>query len=233
MIDKRKIRDFWEERGRKYADPVREMVNLEPDPQLQALKSRLENEVIFSRVSLAPEMRILDLGAGYGQWAMRFAPHVKSVQAVEYSDSMINAGEREIQAKGISNVSFVKSAAEDFIQDAKWDLIFVSGLFMYLNDDQGEKVAANIKQMLAPGGRVFLRESVSLLPERHIIEEKWSEAAGANYSALYRKPEEFARMLMPLALVEEGYFFPDGSPLNKWKETRLKYFLFEKGKDEQ
>ncbi len=226
MLDEKKIQSFWQERGAKYIEPCSEMTNLEPDPRLQALKSSLEQEVVFSKLNLRSDMSILEPGAGYGQWAMRFAPYVKSVCAVDFVACMIEAGRKAAARSNIGNIEFILSPAEYFCQDRKFDLIFISGLFMYLNDEQAENLAANMKSMLAGGGQLFLRESVSLLPERYLIDNKWSPTLGVSYSALYRTPNEFKGLFSPFPLVEEGWFFPEGSPLNKWQETRLAYFSF-------
>lgn len=226
ILEKDKIHDFWENRGKEFAEPCGEMANLEPDPKLQALKSSLELDVVSSKLELNPDMKILELGAGYGQWAMRFAPFVKKVCAVDYASSMIEVGKKYAQNEGISNIDFILSSAEDFYSNEKWDLIFILGLFMYLDDYQADCVSNNIKLMLAPNGKVFLRESISILPDRHLIDNQWSEALGVYYSALYRRKSDFLSLFAPLVVESSGWFFADGSPLNKWKETRLAYFSF-------
>lgn len=226
MIDEHKVKNFWESRGQKFSTPTGEMANLEPNPQLQEMKQRGEQDIVMPRISLKHDMDVLDLGAGYGQWALRFAPHVHSVTAVEYASSMLEAGRKEAERQQLHNISFVHSAAEDFKPKQSYSLIFISGLFMYLNDDQAKRVADIALKSVRPGGKVFLRESISLLDKRHIIDDCWSEASQANYSALYRRPHEFLELFNGLKLMEEGHFFPDGSPLNKWKETRLHFYLF-------
>lgn len=231
MIDEHKVKNFWESRGQKFSVPTGEMANLEPNPQLQEMKQLQEQEIVMPRLSLSQDMDVLDLGAGYGQWALRFAPHVRSVTAVEYASSMLEAGRKEAERQQFHNISFVHSAAEDFRPAQPYSLIFISGLFMYLNDNQAKKVADMALKSVLPGGKVFLRESISLLDKRYIIDDRWSEASQANYSALYRRPAEFVELFKGLELIDDGHLFPDGCPLNKWKETRLHFFLFVRGGD--
>lgn len=233
MIDRRDIKNFWEARGKKFAAPTEAMANLESSPELLSLKVAQEQNVVLPRLDLKPDMDVLDIGAGYGQWSMRFAPHVRSVTAVEYADSMLRAGVEEAKSRNLANIHFIPSAAEDFIPEKNYQLVFISGLFLYLDDPQAEKVASMAMNALAPGGRLFLREAISMLDRRHVIENRWSTAMESNYSALYRLPEEFIQLFKKLRLVERGHFFPDGSPLNKWKETRLHFYLFAKGEDSE
>lgn len=233
MIDRHTIKNFWEARGKRFEAPTEAMANLEPNPELLGLKVAQEQNVVLPRLDLKPDMDVLDIGAGYGQWSMRFAPHVHSVTAVEYADSMLQAGVEEAKKRNFTNLRFIHSAAEDFIPDKKYQLVFISGLFLYLDDPQAEKVANMAMTALAPGGKLFLREAISLLDQRYMIEDRWSTAMESNYSALYRLPEEFIRLFKKLRLVERGHFFPDGSPLNKWKETRLHFYLFANGEDSE
>lgn len=141
MIDRSNIRNFWEQRGKKFASPTEEMANLESSPELLKLKVEQEKNIVLPRLDLTPEMDVLDVGAGYGQWSMRFAPYVSSVTAVEYADSMMEAGQEESKKCNINDIHFVSSPAEDFIPDKQYQLVFISGLFLYLDDSQAEKVA--------------------------------------------------------------------------------------------
>lgn len=230
MIDREKIRQFWQKRGEDFKDPTAEMVNLEPDPELQKIKTQLEQQVILSRLDLNPEMDVLDLGAGYGQWAFRIAPHARTVTAVDYTESMIKSGIMEARRLGIKNIKFIHSPIEQFRPERQWDMVFISGLFMYLDDQQGSDAAKIAVNALKPGGRLLLRESASILENRHIIENKWSAATQSNYSALYRQEYEFPEIFTAfgLRLIEHGPIFPPESPLNKWPETRLFFYLFSK-----
>lgn len=226
MIDRNDIKNFWEQRGKKFSAPTEEMANLESSPELLQLKVEQEKNIVLPRLNLKPGIDVLDVGAGYGQWSMRFAPYVRSVTAVEYADSMLQAGLKEAKNRKLNNIKFVSSPAEDFTPDAQYQLVFISGLFLYLDDSQAEKVANMVKKALAPNGIFFLREAISLLDYPYLIENRWSNAMESNYSAIYRLPNDFMRLFNNLRLVEKGPFFQEGSPLNKWKETRLFFFLF-------
>lgn len=231
MINAEKIKNFWDNRGKKFASrPSENMANLEEDPTLLALKIRLEQEVVMPRIKLHDDMNVLDLGAGYGQWAFRFAPFVRTVTAVEFSQPMLEAGVAEARRRGITNINFIHSAVEKFTTTNTYSLVFISGLFMYLNDFQASLAVKTASAAVEAGGSLFLRESISLLGHRYIIDDRYSAAANDNYSALYRMPEEFITMFtnQGLNLIEHANMFSDGCPLNKWNETRLHFFLFNK-----
>lgn len=231
MIDKDKVKDFWLARGEKYLHvPFESVANLEEDAALLQLKIRIEQEQVMPRLQLSPEQEVLDLGAGCGQWSLRFAPLVRSVTAVEFSASLVRIGRMECDKRGVRNVTFVESAAEDFIPSRTWPLVFISGLFVYLNDEQTEAVVKKAAQALAPGGRIFLRDGTSILGRRYLIENRWSELLKADYSAVYRTPEEYKQLFASQGLhcMEDADMFDESCPLNKYPETRLRFYVFER-----
>ena len=79
--------------------------------------------------------------------------------------------------------------------------------------------------------QLLLREPASVF-ERYSIENRWSDALQTYYSALYRTRGELIRIVegFGFELEVDDDMFEDGSPLNKWDETRLRVYLFRKRK---
>ncbi len=75
---------------------------------------------------------------------------------------------------------------------------------------------------------MLVRDAVSVLPGRHVLLNRYSDSLHANYSALYRTAGEIQALFAAAGFTchESGQIFPEGSALNKFPETRLKYFLF-------
>lgn len=230
MIDAGNVKRFWVARGNKLgAVPFESIANLEEDPRLLELKLKLEQERVLPLLSLGPEVSLLDLGAGVGQWTFRFAPLVRRVVGVEYSAPLAEIGRKEAARRGASNVEFVVSPAESFETKERFDIAFVSGLFVYLTDPQCERLMKTLPRLLAPGGTVLLRDGTSILPgHRHVIDNRFSQLLSAYYSALYRTRDEYLALFARegFELVQDGQMFEEPSPLNKYPETRLRYYVF-------
>ncbi len=223
------IRDFWEARGNKYNEiPFESLSNFEENPQILAERITAEKNLVFSKLSLNQNHNVLDLGAGVGQWAFRFAPLVNKIVAVEFASSQIEIAKREQAERKIENIIFVHSSAEEFFSNEQFDIIFISGLIVYLNENQLRKLSVNTKKMLKPNGILFLREPSSILDERYAIIDQYSEALKANYSAIYRTSNEINVLFETAGFnnSEDGQVFTEGSSLNKFPETRLKYYIF-------
>ncbi len=229
MIDAEKVKRFWEERASRYGKLEWEsLANLEQDAEKLQLKIRDETAKVFSWLPNLEGTSILDLGAGVGQWSLRFAERgARRVLAVEYVADLVRIAQEQAKQRGLTNIEFRVEAVEDFDTQEKFDLLFVSGLFLYLNDDQLEALAGKLARFVAENGLLVVRDSIGV-QGRHEIIDRYSEGLGVNYSAIYRTRESYVRTMARagLSLSRSENVFPEGHPLNKFPETRLHLFIF-------
>ena len=69
---------------------------------------------------------LLDIGAGFGDWALRFARRCRAVTALELNPSSAELiGKRAAEA-GIRNIETVTGAWESFVPETKYDVAFTS-----------------------------------------------------------------------------------------------------------
>lgn len=231
MIDADKVKEFWEKRGEKLGSVAFEsIVNLEEDPDALAEKIRVETKNVFDYLGDITGKSMVDLGAGIGQWSFRFhdmgAAHVT---AVEYAESLVDIGRAEAERRDIETIEFVASPAEQFVSDRTYDFIYISGLYVYLNDDQTGALMANLPKLLHEGSVVLLRDGTGV-PDRHEINQQMSDHLGSEYSAIYRTKEDYIDLFATIGMksVRDKNMFPEGHPLNKYPETRLRLYRFEK-----
>jgi SAM-dependent methyltransferase len=149
--------------------------------------------------------------------------------AVEYAASLAEIGRTEAARRGATNVEFVVSPAESYRAAEPFDVVFISGLFVYLTDQQAAALMANVRSLVKPDGIIILRDGTSILPQRHQIVDRFSEILNAHYSAVYRTAGEYRDTFAAagFSLVRDGQVFPEGCPLNKFRETRLRYYVFQ------
>lgn len=230
MIDSTEVKNFWDNRAGKSEEiKTLAVTNLEPDAKLQELKLQQERMKIDSMLELNSNDILLDLGCGVGAWSIYFASRVKMITGVEYSAKMMDIAIADTAKTKADNINFVCSNAIDFIDDKIYSIIFISGLILYLNDAELDKMLKNMSKMTRSGSILFLREPCGC-QGRYQISNRWSEALQANYSALYRSRSELVDKVEQegFHLVMDDDMFPNASPLNKWTETRLRVYLFKK-----
>ncbi|MDA1382816.1 MAG: class I SAM-dependent methyltransferase [Bacteroidetes bacterium] len=227
-MDNEKVRDFWDRRAKEQgASRSFAVTNLETDSKLQEKKVALERAKVTSILKLTPRDRLLDLGCGVGAWSLFFSTEVEEIVGVDYSEAMLEVGRKNAERDGVRNVSFVCSEASDFCSHNPFSVVFVSGLILYLNDSSLNRMLSHLEGSTTSNARLFLREPAGI-PKRYIIENRWSSALQSNYSAIYRTRLELIYFVEQFGfeLESDSDMFPEGSPLNKWAETRLRVYQF-------
>jgi SAM-dependent methyltransferase len=231
MLDPVKVQRFWESRAEAEGRVAFESIaNLEQDTTNLQRKICDETEKVFGWLPPLEGLRVLDLGAGVGQWTFRFAERgAARIVGVEYAAGLARIGREEAQRRHMDNVEFVVSSAEAFETDEAFDLVFISGLFVYLNDDQAERLLARLPSLVRPGGVLMLRDGTGI-GVRHEINDRYSEHLGTQYSATYRTRDQYVDALQACGLhcSRDENMFPEGHPLNKYPETRLRLYQFRK-----
>lgn len=226
-IDYSSVREFWSNRSRQNVAATESLVNFESDEERLQERIRLETAAIMPRMALDRSVDVLDLGAGVGQWALRFAPLARSVTAVDYQEGLLERGRKTAADKGLTNIRFILSPVENFVSQQCFQRVFLSGILAYLNDDMAQRTAAAAAALLAPGGRIVLREPCSVLERRYVINKRYSPALGCDYSAVYRTDAEIMELFAAhgLRCRDSAAVFPEGHALNKFPETRLHCFV--------
>ena len=231
MIDKKLVKAFWQRRSAISDSASFESIcNLEQIPDHVQLKIKIESLTVFEWLTEVKNKRVLDLGAGVGQWAFRFADRMAQwVVAVEYIESLAKIGMAEKRKRGIANVDFVVSSAEQFCSKGSFDIIFISGLFVYLNDEQCKRLMAALPDHCHRDTIIMVRDG-SGVDGRFEIKDRFSSTLGSYYSATYRTREDYFNLFRSAGYKNTRVknMFPEGHVLNKYPETRLCLFLFQR-----
>jgi len=101
--------------------------------------------------------RVLDVGCGAGTWTEIFSRRYKTVIGIEQSSLMLKAA-RERMAR-LSNVKILEGDGRYNLPEGSFDMIFLGGLCMYLNDLDVIALLHSLKSRLIEGGSIILRES--------------------------------------------------------------------------
>jgi len=76
---------------------------------------------------------------------------------------------------------------------AKFDLSLITGVAMYINDDELSKVLTTLNNLTTD--IIYIQESVSLAQGRLTLNKFYSNDLKCNYSAIYRTIPEYAKMI--------------------------------------
>ncbi len=159
---------------------------------------------------------VLDLGSGIGVWAEDFARRFSLVTAVEGSRTLFQS--LQGRCAPYPNLRPIHGDVMTFAPDARYDLIFLGGLLMYLNERDVIALLLRLVPCLEPGGRILCRESTV---RGNAVTLK------GDYQVVYRSVSDYGRIFgqcglsirhvernEPYVLIEMG-----SELVEKWQQT--------------
>lgn len=128
--------------------------------QLEKRQRLIDPVIVADKIGISSGMKILDLGAGIGNFTFAFADKLNNTGIVYASDiepKMIDFMNEVIARKQYKNVEpiLVTSKASDpFYQNNKFDLIFLSDVYFFIVDKK--EFFSDLHDSLNPDGRIII-----------------------------------------------------------------------------
>ncbi len=113
------------------------------------------SEAIFPTLPVKKGDRVLDVGCGFGDTAIKLADLVGpegEVVGVDCCDAFLDFAIEDAKAKGIENASFMRGDAEVALPEGEFDFVFARfGTMFFANPVAGLR---NMRKALKPGGKM-------------------------------------------------------------------------------
>ncbi|MGE0869189.1 MAG: class I SAM-dependent methyltransferase [Kofleriaceae bacterium] len=200
FLDEKKVADFWDD-TRRNADPTDQTGYLADEWPRSLGHARFRGELKQVLGWLdeldAPRGRCLDVGCGVGVWLGELARRYESAHGVDLSAEMVTSARAGLAAAGLTNVTVTQQSILELPDDERYDLVFVGGVLMYVNDEDLSTMVARLGRLLTPRGVLILRESTSS-PNTWYRDTPLSPGLFARkdgprrpYTAIYRPPTAY------------------------------------------
>ncbi len=193
QLDDSTVKRFWNGSGSNAAamSMMAHEHNLPPRSAAYRLQSEINTLSDWMAV-LPPNASVLDVGCGAGSWVELFSQNYETVVGVERSPVMVEAARERVAH--LPNAQIIEGDVRTDLPPGTFDLIFLGGMCMYLNDGDLVALVGELKQRLAKGGIVILRESTV---------RKGVYIPQGNYQAAYRNVDLYRRLIGEGGLVVE------------------------------
>ena len=113
------------------------------------------SEAVFPALPVRPRDRVLDVGCGFGDTAIKLARLVGpkgDMTGVDCCDAFLDLARKDAESAGLSNVRFVRADAEVSLPHGAFDFVFARfGTMFFANPVAGLR---NMRKALRPGGRM-------------------------------------------------------------------------------
>jgi ubiquinone/menaquinone biosynthesis C-methylase UbiE len=119
-----------------------------------------EDLAAFEEHGLGPASRVVDLGAGTGQFAIPAARRFGHVTAVDVSPAMVAALREKASTAGLANMDFVKAGFLSYTPEEPADGVYTRNALHQVPDFWKALALARIADMLRPGGVLRLRDLI-------------------------------------------------------------------------
>lgn len=231
-INHEKIRDFFEKRFDK-DHPLSSVMLRNSEDHIAEKRDQNEQHLMNRLLSdVSQPLSILDIGCGMGRWAANLHDRIALYDGVDFTTSYVEASNQLF--KDYPTIRFYQGLASEVdqqpLQAASYDLIIVAGLLIYMNDSDVVKLVDIINKLLAKDGRLYIRESISVIDQRLTLKDFHSEELNADYNAIYRTSEDYEKIfdthLHHLKLQSTGLMLD--KTLGAREETNQRHWFFKR-----
>lgn len=159
------IKKIWEKEGKKILqgnnDSGSASALLENMEEYITFKTKTELQHLFEKVNFKNKT-VLDIGCGPGRLSFEIAKRSKSVKGIDISSGFIDYA-NEIKSKlNYTNISFENISLQEMKSKIKFDIIFIGGVLLYLNDDEIIEFLKTMENdFIVNDGMIILREPIS------------------------------------------------------------------------
>jgi ubiquinone/menaquinone biosynthesis C-methylase UbiE len=119
-----------------------------------------EDVAAFEEHGLGPSSRVVDLGAGTGQFAIAAARRFGHVAAVDVSPAMLAALRAKGSAASLANLDLVNAGFLSYTQEEPADGVYTRNALHQIPDFWKALALQRIADMLRPGGVLRLRDLI-------------------------------------------------------------------------
>jgi cyclopropane-fatty-acyl-phospholipid synthase len=113
-------------------------------------------ELVCCKLALQPGERVLDVGCGWGSFAIHAAKHHGvRVLGVTLSEPQAQLGRRRAAAEGVSELVEIRVADYREVAEEPFDAIASIGMVEHVGEERIDLYAARLASLLRPGGRLL------------------------------------------------------------------------------
>ena len=200
-ISYERVHDFFEQRGNNpnLKHKYNSVLLLDDHPEIAVQRDRHSKKRIEELLDLSKGMTVLDIGCGIGRMGELFCGKGLSYYGIDGSATLIEKAERNLaefdhKVLLVGKVQNLETTLRNANVAGTFDIVFLCGILMYLNDDDVKDLFAQIRKLTHPGSQICMIESMSE-EKRLTLQDFYSDEIKQTYSAIYRSEKEFIHMM--------------------------------------
>jgi cyclopropane-fatty-acyl-phospholipid synthase len=136
---------------------------------------RTKLDLIATKLGLKPGMRVLDVGCGWGSFAIHAARNYGvTVTGVTLSEAQAELAREKVREAGLAGRVEIRLADYRHLDPSSYDAIASIGMAEHVGEAQIDRYAKTLYSLLRPGGILLNHAIASLDPEDEPLEDIFS-----------------------------------------------------------
>lgn len=124
------------------------------ESKLGNLVDKVETDLAFSFFTPSPEMKILDVGCGTGNFSIKLAEMGCQVIGIDQSEKMLDEAKKKMKAKGLKIDFFLGDVYDLDFSDEEFDGVFSMAAFEFIK--KPEKAYSEMYRVLKQEGSLLI-----------------------------------------------------------------------------
>lgn len=224
-IDSGTVKNFFDKRAEKDVENLMTITSYHDKDNLEK-RQKEEIEVISKKIDFKGK-KLLEIGCGLGRWAEFFQDKCGKYVGIDYSENLIGIAKKHFNYPNcyFEKLSVTEIDEENLPIEGPYDIIFITGVLIYLNDEDIKVMIEKINELTHYNSIIYIRETISVLDTRLTLKDFYSEELKVDYNAIYRTEKElleFFEKFENVNSIENSLIYID---LNDFDETAYKYYI--------
>ena len=173
-INKENVKEFFDKRADKEVDSLMTITSFQDKENLDQRQIE-ESKIVIENIDLTGQ-KIIEIGCGLGRWAEIFHDKCESYLGLDYAENLIKLAKEYYNYENceFQVMSALDINADELIIKPPFDIIFVAGVLIYLNDEDISQMIKQINKIASKDKIIYIRETVSVMDTRLTLKDFYS-----------------------------------------------------------
>lgn len=224
-INGESVKKFFDKRAKKKFNNSLTITAFQ-EKEIVDKRQKEDFDVVLKNVDFK-DKKILEIGCGFGRWAELFHENCAEYLGIDFSENLISMAQEKYKFENchFQVMSILDININELIVKPPFDIIFIAGVILYLNDEDLKTMINEINEIVSDNKIIYIRESVSFLDSRLTLKDFYSNDLKSDYNAIYRTESELLSFFDEFDNITNIKSNKIHESSNEHTETGYEYFI--------
>ena len=167
------------------------LIGIYEDKEIAEKRNQEQGELMLETVDFTNK-KVLEIGCGGGRYAEFIHDKCSEYLGIDYTEKHIESANKNYNFENckFQVMSAVDLHVEEFLVQPPFDIILISQVLLFINDDDLTKMINDLNELTTDNKQVFITETTAH-DSRLTLKDFYSDSLDEDYNAIYRTKEDF------------------------------------------